>query len=515
MRGSVKKDPNGTWRVVYDASDQPRHVCAVGGCSWGEWATSARAPKTCRRCGGAVETVMRRRQVKKRGFAKKTGPDGADAWLAEQIRAVERGTHIDPTKETLREFVQEVWLPAMSVSPNTLHHYERIMRIRILPHLGEVLIQRIDVPRVQAMLSALEKHGGRCGHGLAPKSLHHTFFTLNKALNDARKWDHVSRNVLENMTAPTVPPKEMSVWTAEQMRAFLHWLYEQELAPSRLLLEMRNPPRVATGRRLYPMWLLAMTTGMRREELLGLRWSDIDWEQRRLSIDWVFADGTSGQYIYKRPKTNPKAKENTSRRRISLDQRTLDVLREWRKYQLEERMQSGPEWVDDVADFFEYPDGRPSSLDLVFRAPDGHPLKPRRITALFPKLAEAAGLPRITLHDVRHSYATLMLLSGVHPKIVSERLGHTNVSMTLDLYSWVLPSIDEEAADRGADLLFGAGADGKRWARRCADCRTVGYGVYRSAVAALTDRDGCPGCGCVEAVIVEVDGGEGVGALRR
>lgn len=505
MRGSVKKAPNGTYYVVYDAGKQPRHVCTASGCGWGAWATAGPPPPRCRRCDGPVETVMRRRQIRKRGFTRKTGKGGADTWLAEQIRSVERGSHVDPSKETLREFVEEVWLPALRVSPNTFKHYEEVMRCRVLPALGEVLIQRIDVPRVDTMLKDLEERGGRYGKGLSPKSVLHAYYTLNAALNAARAWDHVSRNILERVDPPKVPHREMSVWSADQMRSFLEWLEAQpEVAPE-VLNGMQRLPRVAQGRRLLPMWSLAMTTGMRREELLGLRWSDIDWETGTISIDWAFAEGKKWQFIYKRPKTNPKARDNASQRKLAIDHRTLAVLRAWRTRQMEERLRAGANWVDDLRHRFEYPDGEPTQLDLVFRDVDGDVLEPRRISDIFPVLAKQSPLPRITLHDVRHSYATMMLLSGVHPKIVSQRLGHATVAITLDLYSWVLPSVDGEAAERGAELLFESKPS--TWLRRCAECRTVTPTTYQSATEALLAKTACPACGCEEAVVFEDEDG--------
>lgn len=506
MRGSVTKEANGTYTVVYDAGEQPRHVCSAKGCRWGEWeAELGPAPRLCPKCEAPVETRPKRRQIRKRGFRKKTGPEGADAWLAAQIREVERGTHIDPNKITVREFVQDVWLPAVQVSTATYRQYESTMRCRILPLIGEVGLQQLAVPRVKTMLRHLEQHGTR-GRGLKPKSLWHTHFTLNKCLNDAVAWDLLARNVLDKIDPPTLLKGEMKVWSAVEMRRWLEWVRSIEPAPAEHIRQMsHNTPRDVSARRLYALWLLACTTGMRREELLGLRWCDVNWNTREVHVRWVSTDGPKGSDLltYKPPKSNPRARDNASRRKIKIDERTLAALRDWRKQQLAERLSAGADWIEDVRGYFIYPEGEPTDLDLVFRDVWGAPLRPGWLTFMFPILTERAGLPRLTLHGIRHSYATLMLLSGEHIKVVSQRLGHTTVGITLDLYSWVLPAVDEQAADRGAELLWGA--QDETFQRKCADCRTLAATVYTSATDALRADEPCPDCGCLMAIIVDAE----------
>ena len=514
MRGSVIREDNGTYTVVYDAGEQPRHVCTAKGCRWGAWESDhGPAPRECPRCEEPVATVSRRRQIKKRGFKKKTGPDGADAWLAAQIREVERGTHIDPSKITVREFVQAVWLPTLRVSTSTYRQYESVMRNRILPQIGEVQLQRLDVPRVQKMMAYLEEHGNR-GKGLAPKSMWHTHFTLNKALNDAIDWDYLVRNVMAKVDTPTLPDGEMKVWTANQMRRFLEWVLEQDDADAEVIRAMGQlVPLAVSARRLYAMWLLAMTTGMRREELLGLRWCDVLWDTSELHIRWVSTEGPKGdtRHTYKPPKKNPRQRDNSSRRRIKIDARTLAALREWRKRQLAERLSAGADWIEDVSEYFVYPDGRPDNIDLVFRNVWGAPLGPGWLTKAFPTMTERADLPRLTVHGLRHSYATMMLLSGEPSKVVSQRLGHAKVGITLDLYSWVLPAVDEAAAARGSEMLWDSVDE--RWRRQCADCRELGEAVYPSPSEALRADAPCAACGCHLAVIVEDEEGpeEGLG----
>lgn len=501
--GSTPREANGTYTAVYDAGEQPRHQCED--CRWRQWAESGAPPASrCPRCDSSIITVLARRQIRKRGFKRK---GDAQRWLTEQLLAVQTGFHVDPTKMTVREFLEQRWLPTVKqLSPNTYRNYESDVRLHIIPALGEVQLQKLDAPRVVAAWAQLRESGGPKREGLAPKSLKNVHFTMNKALEDAKGWDYVHRNVLERVPTPIVPPREMSVWTPGQMLAFLH-TYAPTGMTETPLDSMGRRPRVdwfGRGRRLYALWVLAMSTGMRREELLGLRWRDIDWDASKLSVEWVLT-GAKMQPIVKRPKSSPRAKKNHSRRQISLDAHTMAELRKFRKQQMAERLAAGEHWVQDLAGYFVYPDGQPSDQDLVFRQEDGTPLYADTLSAWFRNLVRLAGLPPIRLHDVRHSYATMMLASGQHVKVVSERLGHSSIAQTLDLYSWVMPSQDEEAAERGAELLWTAHNDDTVWVRRCIGCHHIDTTrLHSSAVEAHLDREWvCPACRHTAAVLVE------------
>ena len=175
------------------------------------------------------------------------------------------------------------------------------------------------------------------------------------------------------------------------------------------------------------------TTGMRRGEVLGLRWSDVDLDAGQLAIVQTLTT------INGVP-TFGATKSSRSRRVVYIDPQTVSVLREHRKRQREERLIAGPAWT--------------ATPDLVFRDEAGVRLQPDLFTRKFSALVAASGLTPIRLHDLRHTYATLALKAGVHPKIVSERLGHATVGITLDLYSHVTPAIAREAAGVVADRIF-------------------------------------------------------------
>jgi integrase len=229
----------------------------------------------------------------------------------------------------------------------------------------------------------------------------------------------VTRNVADAADPPKGKAgKGMTVWTAEQLRAFLVSLDDDPLE--------------------VPV-LLGATTGMRRGEVLGLRWRDVDLDAGRLVVRQTLSaprNVDTGQHVpvYGAPKTKK------GQRVITLDVQTVAALRAHRKAQLAERMRYGVRVTH----------------DLVFTEPDGEPIHPDRFRKRFEIRVCRSELPMIRFHDLRHTYATLALQAGVPAKVVSERLGHASIGITLDTYSHVLPAMDEQAAERVASIIFGA-----------------------------------------------------------
>jgi len=222
----------------------------------------------------------------------------------------------------------------------------------------------------------------------------------------------VNRNVAHGAKLPDVPKRRNRAWNAEQLQRFL--------------------AHVETDR-FGAMWRLIVTTGMRRGEVLGLRWSDIDLDAKTVTVtnQRAVAGGTVTEGA---PKTEAGA------RTTSLDTRTVAALKAWKKAQNAERLLMGAGW---------------HAGDYVFTHGDGSPLWPQTVTAQFKRHAEALGLPTIGVHGLRHSAATWMLAKGISPKVVAQRLGHSHVSTTLQIYSHVLPAHDQEAVDAFAQALDG------------------------------------------------------------
>jgi integrase len=225
----------------------------------------------------------------------------------------------------------------------------------------------------------------------------------------------VVRNVADAVDPPKGRSPEMQVWTPVQLRAFL-----------------------THGRidRLYAVWLLVATTGMRRGELAGLRWVDVDLDAGR-------ASPRRPRVVVNYAVEASEPKTAKGRRSVALDAVTVAALRDHQERQAEDRAVVGPLWQDS---------------GLVFTRPDGAPIHPDLISDWFGRLAREAGLPKIRLHDVRHSYASAALAAGIPAKVVSERLGHATIQITLDTYSHVLPGLDAQAAETVARLILGDGS---------------------------------------------------------
>ena len=280
-----------------------------------------------------------------------------------------------------------------------------------MPRLGDIELQRLTPSNLSGFYRTLLTDARRDGQGLAPKTVRNIHAMLHRALKDAVRLGYLVRNVADAVTPPRAASPEMQVWTPDQLRAFL--------------AQVRHD-------RLYALWLLVATTAMRRAELAGLRWVDVDLAAARVSprrprvvVNYVVHESE--------PKTR------MGRRSLALDPATVAALEEHKIRQEQERADVGSAWRDS---------------GLVFTRPEGSPIHPDLITDWFRRLARAARLPPIRLHDVRHSYATAALAAGIPAKVISERLGHATIAITLDVYSHVIPGMDAQAADAVASLIL-------------------------------------------------------------
>jgi integrase len=351
----------------------------------------------------------RRRQAKRSFRTKKE----AQAALTELLAAHQTGTFVAPNRMPLREFV-EPWLSGLANQgrkPTTLRGYRTAIKTHVLPRLGSIALQEIRASDLDAMYAELLRAG------LSMSTVHHVHAATNKLLNDAERKGLVTRNVARLANAPSLTTArarapEMTVWTPGELTSFL---------------------TAIEGNRNEALFRLMAMTGMRRSEVVGLRWHDIDLSHHRLTVKQA-ATVVDGEEVIDTPKSR------RGRRVIDLDADTTSLLQRHRARQRELYLRLGVS---------------ASASDRVFTNELGYPIRPDSIGQAFARLVASSGVPRIRLHDLRHTHASHLLLAGVNVKVVSERLGHASASFTLDTYAHVMPGQQAHAAAAAAALLVG------------------------------------------------------------
>jgi integrase len=335
------------------------------------------------------------------------------------LAALDAGTYVEPRRQRLQAYIDE-WLAAIqpTIREATFYSYKRNLRLHVLPYIGSTLITKIDAGILNGLYALLRADGRSDGTGgLSPRTIHYIHTILHRALRDAVRWGRLARNPVDAADPPRHSNKnthEPATWDAEILQRFLEH--------SR-----------SSKDRYYPAWVFLATTGARRGEALGIRWSDLDFDNQRTGIRQTVI-AVQHEIRFSTPKTT------TGRRSIALDPSTVAVLRTWRRQQAQERLALGPGYQDH---------------DLVFAKPDGRPLHPERFSREFDRRVKRWRLPRITLHGLRHTWATLALASGIPSKIVAERLGHSSTRITDDIYAHVTPTMQTEAARLIAAKVFG------------------------------------------------------------
>lgn len=381
MGGTVKKDEaRGTWYFVLDLPPGPDG---------------------------------QRRQKKKRGFPTK---NAAQTAMAEVVTRVHQGTHAEPGRRRLSEYLEE-WLEGLAISRqnSTVENYGNVLRSWVIPRIGGLRLSAVEPGHLRKLYAELLKEGGRGGRPLSPRSVSLAHRVLHRALEDAVSDGLLPRNPAASVKRPTTSSAAAgAVWSAEEARRFLV---------------------AVTGDRMEALWRLELNTGLRRAEAAGLRWSDVDLDAGVIQVRTQRT--TEGYKVVERePKTA------AGRRRIPIDPGVAAALRAWKTRQKEERLAYGPAY---------------ESTDLVFTQRDGSGWHPQSLRIAFSWACKRAGVPVLRFHDLRHTAATLALEAGVHPKVVQERLGHASVQITLDTYSHVQESVGKEAAGRIARYLDGEG----------------------------------------------------------
>ena len=402
--------------------------------------------------------------ITKGGF--RTKAEASDAQRA-AIEEAQQGKYVNPSDRTVAEYISE-WLEfkKLNAGSTTVQGYTDEMNLYVLPRVGRLKLQKLDESRILQLYVEL-RTGGRirpdnnrplyefwaagvaageppspravseaCGTtihaaraavrrykrgnvpepkppGLDSKTLRNIHAAIRTALEDAVALKYIKYNPAAAIKPPKLERKQRAVWTPAQTQAFL---------------------RAVSGDRLKALFLIELTTGMRRGHLCGLKWSNVDLDRGAITLS------DSRIVIHGKPTDKRGGKTANADKTIAIDTRTVEALRRWRELQDTIRTLRGPDY---------------EGGDLIFTTEMGRPLNPQNLVDLVEKFAAAAGVPRITFHDLRHTYATAALEGGVAMKVVSERIGHSNVSFTMQTYAHVRAEADHEAAQQAADFLIG------------------------------------------------------------
>ncbi len=323
----------------------------------------------------------------------------AEAVLTERRTSLETGSFSGKKKLTVGAYLQG-WLETYAVTnctAKTVQGYKQSINCYTGPISG-ITLQKLDATHIQPIYAGMIKRG------LSNRSVDALHKALSIAFNTAVKQGTIKRNILDAVIAPKVIKKEVEVWDTETRAKAMTILRESQYGD---------------------FYQLGLMTGMRRGELAGLKWANVNLASKHLQVVNTLQRITGQGLMNGQPKTE------RSRRSIALSPDTVSLLHEIRGKQMTQQLEVADAWTDS---------------GYVFTHPDGMPIDPNLATKAFKKMVTTSGLPKLTIHGLRHTHATILLEQGVNPKVVSERLGHASVATTMDIYSHVLPDMQEKAA---------------------------------------------------------------------
>jgi integrase len=329
---------------------------------------------------------------------------GAQIECARLISEISGGSCVEPAKTTLAQFLER-WLANVkaNVSPRTHERYEEIAKKNLIPPLGAITLTKLNPMQIAAAYTKALTDGRSDGKGgLSPRTVHHMHRVLKQALTQAVRWQVLIRNPVDAVDPPKVERRRMTTYDMSQTAA--------------LIDAVRGTP-------MFIPILLAVLCGMRRGEIAALRWRNVDLTTGQLSVAASAEQMNSSVRL--------KETKNGRARTVAMSGTVRDELRAHRLQQAQDMLKLGTRLTDD---------------NFVAALANGSPMQPTFITHEWVRVISTIDLPRVRFHDLRHAHATHMLSSGIHPKVASERLGHSKVGITLDLYSHVLPGMQEDAA---------------------------------------------------------------------
>ncbi|WP_100406225.1 site-specific integrase [Bacillus solitudinis] len=348
-----------------------------------------------------------RKQKSKSGFKTKKEAQAAAAELLNQLN---KGISFDNENVIIEDFMKH-WLDSVAkhrVKPRTFLNYTRAMERRILPTFGKLKLKDLRLHHGQKAINDMLEEGR------SPRYIEYTFILFKAAINYAIDSDLLYKNPFRQLEIPKPRRQKMTTWTSEEMKRFITFAKQD------------NPFY------FIPL-LIAMHTGMRRGEFLGLSWKDVDMDRKKISVNQAIVyDEPTNKFTF----TDLKTK--SSYRQITISDDLINELKRHQLRQKEMKLMHGAAYED---------------WGLVCPRENGKPIFGRQLAWYMDKVTKIAGLQKIRIHDIRHSHATLLLRKGENPKIVSERLGHSTVKMTLDVYSHVTEDMQENAAKKVSDAL--------------------------------------------------------------
>lgn len=355
-------------------------------------------------------------QPKRKRFTAATERE-CDDWLLERRMEQRKGLPISTDRQTVAQYLDEWLLTAVkpSVAPRTYASYRQLCTLYIIPALGRTQLGQLTAQHIRRFLVDLGAQPvKRTGKPMSARTVAYTRSVLSHSLDDAVEDGLIARNPARSVSPPKRVPREARYLTPDQARTFL---------------------RYVQGERLEALYVLAISTGMRSGELLGLTWDNVNLDRGTLVVKET-AQRIEGKLRFSDPKNR------SAHRKVVLPKAAVAALRAHKVRQAEERLQKGARWQHHNLVF-------PNTLGALYDA--GNMVK------VFHKTLERAGLPRLNFHGLRHTCASLLLSQGTHMKVVQELLGHTDFYITMNTYSHVVEDLQREAANRMDGLLEGSG----------------------------------------------------------
>ncbi|MBT9171959.1 MAG: Transposase [Syntrophomonadaceae bacterium] len=402
-----------------------RKTCQNPDCKKVTTGEDEKSLKVCRHCGASLPSDGLWVAVASLGFDPATGRPvrkpfygqtrkEAVEGMQKATAEIKSGGYIEPTKTTFGEWLDK-WLTAYKkgqIKTSTYESYETLINVHIKPALGKIPMAKLQANALQSFYNQKLESGRHDGEGgLSTRTTRYLHAIIRQALQQAVKEGLLIRNVADATSPPTIRNKQMQPLVEAALVDFLEAAKED---------------------RLFAAYLVAATTGLRRGELLGLCWDCVDLERGVIAVSRQLITLKGGAFL------EETTKSKSGRRSVTLTDDATRELKSHRKRQAQEKLLLGAAYQDS---------------GLVFCREDGNPLDPGRFTKSFQRRLEAAGLPKVRLHDLRHTHATLLLARGIPAKLVQERLGHSSITMTLDLYSHVTPEMQKLAAESLNGLL--------------------------------------------------------------